>query len=144
MSYTYFPDYGSVIRDSDQKLIAPCQSVDDSDYLDYIAWVREGNTPAPPPENSDISLLKEELVNIIQLKMDTIAASRGYDSILSLCSYATSTIPQFNREAAAGVVWRDQCWSLGYGILAEVLQGIRPIPTVEEVVAMMPEIDWGD
>lgn len=34
-----------VIRESDGKVIAPCQSADDPDWLTYIAWVEAGNIP---------------------------------------------------------------------------------------------------
>lgn len=34
-----------VIRESDGKVIAPCQSAEDPDWLAYIAWVEAGNVP---------------------------------------------------------------------------------------------------
>jgi hypothetical protein len=41
---------GSVIRESDGKVIAPCQSADDPDFVAYIKWVTEGNQPAVKEE----------------------------------------------------------------------------------------------
>jgi hypothetical protein len=143
-TYSYYPDYGSVIRDSDGKLISPCQSAEDQDFLDYLAWVQDGNQPSAPPDPAPSALLeaKQTLTDIVQAYMDLTVKERGYDTILSLCSYATSTVPQFRAEAQAGVLWRDQCWSYGYGILAQVLAGQRAIPTVEEVMAELPQIKW--
>jgi hypothetical protein len=142
MTYSYFPDYGSVIRDSDQKLITPCQSTTDQDFLDYKAWIEAGNTPAPPPPASEIGSMKDTIISAVQAHMDYTASLRGYDSILSLCTYANSSIPQFKAEGLAGVNWRDQCWAIGYSIMADVLQGKRPVPTVDEVLAEMPSIAW--
>jgi hypothetical protein len=142
MTYSYFPDYGSVIRDSDQKLITPCQSTADQDFLDYKAWVDAGNSPAPPPPASELGAAKETIISAVQAHMDYTASLRGYDSILSLCTYANSSIPQFKAEGQAGVNWRDQCWAIGYGIMADVLQGRRAMPTAEQVLAEMPSIVW--
>ena len=37
------------------------------------------------------------------------------------------------------MVW-DKCWD----ILKEVKEGKRAIPTLEEVIAELPKLDWGD
>ena len=46
MAYTHNIATGRVIRDSDQYQVAPCQSVNDPDYVAYITWVDAGNAPA--------------------------------------------------------------------------------------------------
>lgn len=43
--YTLYLTTGEVFRDSDQKIIAPCQSTDDPDYVEYVSWVNDGNSP---------------------------------------------------------------------------------------------------
>lgn len=45
MSYTIIVDEGLVLRDSDQLIICPCQSVEDEDYVEYINWIKNGNQP---------------------------------------------------------------------------------------------------
>ena len=36
---------GVVTRDSDGKQVAPCQSVEDPDFLEYQAWANGGGAP---------------------------------------------------------------------------------------------------
>jgi hypothetical protein len=43
--YTIILDEGIVIRNSDDKVVAPCQSVDDLDFIAYNNWVESGNAP---------------------------------------------------------------------------------------------------
>lgn len=43
--YTIILDQGTVTRDSDGKIIAPCESDLDPDFLAYIEWVNAGNQP---------------------------------------------------------------------------------------------------
>lgn len=42
--YTIILDEGIVIRD-DGKVVAPCQSIKDIDFIEYSTWVEEGNEP---------------------------------------------------------------------------------------------------
>jgi len=96
---------------------------------------------APDPTPEDI---QKTFTDAIQARLDAKARERGYDSILSLCSYATSTNPKFAAEGQAGVAWRDACWAKGYEIMAEVQAGTREIPTVDELLAELPVFHWPD
>ena len=44
-NYTIILSEGTVTRMSDSKVIAPCQSDKDPDFLAYIEWVNAGNQP---------------------------------------------------------------------------------------------------
>ena len=68
--------------------------------------------------------------------------TRGYDGILSAATYATSTVPQFKTEGQYAVEARDLTWAKGYEIFGAVLSGQRPMPTIEEVFAELPELVW--
>jgi hypothetical protein len=74
--------------------------------------------------------------------LDETAKERGYDSILSLCTYATSTAAKFSDEGQAGVSWRDEVWAKGYSILADVESGSRAIPTESELLSELPSFVW--
>ena len=87
---------------------------------------------------------KTALMSTAQRYLDTTAQTRNYDGIVSLCTYATSTHAQFAAEGQAGVAWRDAVWSTCYQLLDEVIAGTRPIPTEEELIGLLPVIQWPD
>ena len=110
-----------------------------------IGWGWNGTEFSPPPlpaqSPEEIQAL---LVNAVQAHLDAVARTRNYDGILSLASYATSTIPKFLAEGQAGVLWRDEVWAYCYGVLAQVSSGARAIPTADELVAELPPMNWGE
>jgi hypothetical protein len=80
-------------------------------------------------------------VREIQSALDAQAKARGYDSILSACSYAAQpTGAPFQAESAAFVAWRSAVWAQAYAALAQVQAGTVPMPTPAEAVAAMPAL----
>jgi hypothetical protein len=78
-----------------------------------------------------------------QARLDAWAQSRGYDGILSACTYATSQVPRFQAEGQRCVDLRDQTWARLYEILAEVEAGTRPVPmSLAEIAADLPALTW--
>ena len=61
-------------------------------------------------------------------------------SLSSLTTVKFNGIDITKAESEAYGVWRANCWQVGYQILAEVEAGTRPMPTIEEVLAEMPEL----
>jgi len=78
----------------------------------------------------------------VQKRLDDFARTRNYDGILSAATYATSLIPKFKAEGQYAVEARDSTWAAAYALLAEVEAGTRPMPTLEEVFAALPELVW--
>lgn len=86
--------------------------------------------------------IKQELINGIQAYMNTTAQTRGYDDIFTAISYENSEDEIFKAEGKACRVWRDRVWRSCYNILDEVLAGKREIPTLEELIAELPVLEW--
>lgn len=83
-----------------------------------------------------------EAVKAAQARLDTFAKEKGYDNILSACSYATSTNPTFAAEAATCIALRDATWATFYTLQAEIQAGTRQMPTKEELVTLLPVLIW--
>lgn len=105
-------------------------------------WIDAEAASAEDIARQEFETGRLELIAAIQNRLDQIAKERGYDSILSLCSYATSTVPKFRAEGQAGVDLRDKCWLIGYQVLSDIVNGVREFPSVEEALTMMPQIEW--
>lgn len=83
-----------------------------------------------------------DLGKVVQTLLDTTALQKGYDSIISMCSYVTSTVPRYKAEAEEAVAWRDSCWSFCEQKVAEVIAGQAPVPSKEELLQMLPQPQW--
>lgn len=83
-----------------------------------------------------------QYANAIQSRLDTFAQTRNYDGILSACTYVTSTVPKFAAEGQYCVEARDATWASAYEILNDVTAGNRPAPSLEELFAELPALEW--
>lgn len=82
----------------------------------------------------NIKIAKEVAV---QAHLDAAAQARGYDNIVSACSYASTANP-FQNEGIAYLNWRSAVWNHCYQVLADVQAGLRAIPTTAELIAELP------
>lgn len=107
-------------------------------------WTQVWNVrPATPAEqNSAMLAITREFTDAIQRHLDTEARTRGYDNILSACSYAAGNHPKYSAEGQACLDWREAVWDKGYEILADVQAGNRPMPTEQQVLAELPVMVW--
>jgi hypothetical protein len=86
-----------------------------------------------------------ELVDKTQTRLDTFARTRNYESILSACTYSTSTVPKFAAEGQYCVDVRDATWLKLYEILAEVESGIREtFNSYADIENELPDLIWPD
>lgn len=88
-------------------------------------------TPPPPLPT------EAELIAAVQAHLDAQAQARGYDNILSVCSYAGAPNP-FQTEAQAFIAWRGAVWESCFAYQAEVQSGTRQPPTVDQLIAALP------
>lgn len=87
-------------------------------------------------------LVEADYTTAAQNLLDTTAQIRGYDGILSLCSYADDPSPTFAAEGAAGKAWRSAVWDKGYSILAQVQAQTLAAPTIPAFLALLPAMVW--
>ena len=109
-------------------------------YFTPQEWMEAHPAPEPEPPTPEEQL--EAFTAAIQTHLDLFAQTRNYDGIMSAATYATSTVPKFRAEGQYAVQARDLTWARGYEIMDEVISGARPVPTLEEVIAELPELKW--
>ncbi len=107
-------------------------------------WIANGGIVEPfeTPEQIAIREAKEKLEAIegaIQALLDSEAKAKGYESILSACSYAGGANP-FQAEGQAFVTWRGDVWAYCYQVLADVQAGTRAEPTLDELLLELPAL----
>ena len=105
-----------------------------------IGWNYINNLFTPP---APVYLTFDELNNDTQQRLDNFATTKGYKDIVSVCTYATSTNPQYKSDADYCVLARDATWEQLYLIFAEINQGTRPMPTDYDQIAVdLPVLAW--
>lgn len=82
------------------------------------------------------------LTDAVQNHMDKTAQQRGYDNLLSACTYATSSNLPFQAEGQACVEWRDAVWAYCYQVMGNVMSGNVAIPNESDLIASLPLISW--
>jgi hypothetical protein len=110
-------------------------------------WRVDEMTPEQIAENiaAKERKLKVTIIEKTQQRLDAFAQTRGYDNILSACSYATSTVSKFAVEGQYCVEARDATWLKLYEILAEVESGIREqLTSYTDIENELPQLIWPD
>jgi hypothetical protein len=110
------------------------------------SWVYE-DIPKPEPEPEPApptpEQIKQQIVRDTQNRLDAFARTRNYDSILSACTYATSTNPKFSTEGQYCVEARDATWAKLYELYDEVKEGKRDMPEgYEDIETKLPVLEW--
>lgn len=108
----------------------------------WLGWVDDPE-PIPPSPEELMQQYEAEFTSAIQSHLDSVAQAKGYDNIVSACSYAGAPNP-FQQEAIAFVAWRGAVWDYCYKELAKVTSGARAIPTIAELLGELPPVPNGD
>ena len=99
--------------------------------------IEDGVAVLPVPD------VQAEIVLATQARLDDFAKTRGYDGILSACTYATSSVPKFMREGQDAVNARDATWAALYTIMGQVQAGDLPMPSgFADVEPLLPVLEW--
>jgi hypothetical protein len=113
--------------------------MEDGNY--YQQW-EVIDCPQISASHSNLAISVNTLIEIVQRRLDDFAASRNYDNILSLCTYATSKDPIFSAEGQRGVDLRDATWRKCYDILEEINRDEKQIPDIDTVLSELPVLSW--
>jgi hypothetical protein len=98
-------------------------------------WAWNGTACIPPaPSLADYG-------RAISEHLHALARSRGYDDGVSLASYVSDPNAVFRAEALAFVAGRSAVWVYVAQRMAEVQAG-APAPTLSEIVAELPAMEW--
>ena len=97
-------------------------------------------TPALPSPTEEQMI--QQHVQAVQTLLDSTAQQKGYDGILSACSYAASSNSTFQAEGRACLDWRDRVWIKVYEVLDAVASGSSPMPGEAELLAEIPAMIW--
>lgn len=87
--------------------------------------------------------VRARITRQVQQHLDDFAMTRGYDGIVSACSYATSQHPKYGVEGRYCVQAREDTWDVLFQIEADVLAGNRPMPmSYAEIEPELPVLAW--
>lgn len=133
----YKVSHGAIMREDGATIP---EDVNNRDYREYLEWCAAGNVAEaaqPSPEE-----LIGQMSARVQAYMDKRVGERNYGSILAACTYADSSVPQWQAEGAAAVAWRDAVWVKAFEIMAACQAGEREIPAAEALLAELPALVW--
>lgn len=110
-------------------------------YQPIQEWIDAGNTPDPEFTPEEIAAKAiDSIAAAIQSELDKEAQILGYDNIHTAVTYATEpAVAKFQTDGKSFRKWRSNVWAYCYAILADYEAGNIPEPTVEEIIANMPE-----
>lgn len=110
------------------------------DSMELLGLVAIADDP-PAPLSPEV--IQEIVITSVQQRLDSFARERGYDSILSACTYATSSIPQFVQDSKTCTDARDNTWAVLYDLLEQVKQGFADMPqSYADVEPLLPTLTW--
>lgn len=92
--------------------------------------------PAPQPMPTE-----QDYITAMEALYDATAQAKRYDDRLT-CALRAGYPGPFRTDGMLFATWMDECNALGYKIMGEVLAGMRPQPTVAELLAELPVLVW--
>src|SRR5574344_586057 len=125
--------YGNVLLDSNSN---------DTVAKKVFNYIESSNTILPI-EETNFKLTTTDIIkainNSVKTKLDQVAIDRGYDSAISIASYANSTIQAFKDEATKFITYRDSVWDAINKYLNK--SGDK---SLDEAMEVIPAFNWED
>ncbi|MES2948682.1 MAG: hypothetical protein V4858_09080 [Pseudomonadota bacterium] len=137
--------------DQQGRTVGDNETYTDSQGTVYPGWRKEDipglthlpDPEPPPPPALSAEQIQKQVVFLTQMRLDNFAQTRGYDSMLSACTYATSGVPRFASDGQYAVTARDATWAALYTLMDEVQAGTKPMPTgFADVEPLLPALEW--
>lgn len=91
---------------------------------------------------AEFDLAAQRLSDAVQRHLDVTVKAKGYESVLSAATYATSTNTKFKADGIAAIKWRDAVWTVCHSALTDAKSGAKTIPTESELLASLPTLSW--
>lgn len=133
--------------------------VHDGDVINVGPWTSEDPMPEGAVEMvadirfaadgrivlaDDFDALTQDATNAVQNLLDSTAQVYGYDNIASAVTYADEpAVVKFQQEGQAFRAWRSLVWHHCYEQLDAVQAGEATIPSMEDFLSGLPEIEIG-
>jgi hypothetical protein len=87
--------------------------------------------------------LQNEIVEATQQRLDAFAQTKNYDNANSCISYQNSSVPTFAAEGQKMLALRDQTWLILLGVLNDVKDGLRVMPSgYADIEGDLPVLSW--
>jgi hypothetical protein len=131
--YTRFPTH--ILRDDGATIPIDEQN---SDYLAFLEWAVD-NEPALPA-GPTLEQRATAMLEAVDAHLNAAARAKGYDNILSAAIRAALPASAFHDEGVAFGTWMDAVYAQCYQIMASVQAGEMAEPTLEQLLAMLPEL----
>lgn len=86
-------------------------------------------------------VMLNKFITAMEAYYDEVAKVKRYDNRLT-CALRAGYSGPFQAEGIAFATWMDNCNAYGYIEMEKVLTGVRPMPTVAELINELPEPPW--
>ena len=99
--------------------------------------------PEPEPPTAQDIINKYDTA--IENWLDSTVQQRNYKNVESCISYEGDNNPKYAREAEAVKAWRSAVYTQAEVLIAQYIGGdISTVPSIEQIIAELPQLNWND
>ena len=94
-------------------------------------------------KKAGFATVQNDISSVVKQKLDAFAMEKGYDNILTACTYATSTVAKFAKEGKYAAKMRDSTWAALYDIFEQAEEGLVEHPkSFADIETKLPTLVW--